>query len=283
MIKNYFSLTKPGIIMGNALTAAGGFALASRGHIDPWLFLATITGLSLIIASACVLNNYLDRHNDAKMARTKHRALVKGVISVKSALIFAIILGCLGFAVLGLFTNLLAAAAALAGVIVYVLFYTIWKYRTVHGTLIGSVAGAAPPAVGYLAASGRFDMGALLIFLIVVLWQMPHFFAIALYRIDEYAAASIPVLPIKRGAYATKVQMLLYVIAFSAAALMLPLLGYTGYVYMAVASLLGIAWLWLSVKGFKSDNDKVWARSMFRFSLVVITLMCAMISFDVIG
>ncbi len=214
------------------------------------------------------------------MTRTQSRALVKGLISVRNALIFAVVLGLLGTFILALFTNLLTTFIALAGFVVYVFWYSIWKYRTRHGTLIGSIAGAVPPVVGYCAVSGRVDACALIIFAIIVLWQMPHFYAIAIYRMGDYAAASIPVLPIVKGMHNTKVHMLLYVIAFTLAALMLFVFGYTGYAYLAVAALLGIAWLWLSIKGFKCANDKIWARKMFRFSLVTVTLLCAMISID---
>ena len=282
MIKTYYKLTKPGIIFGNAITAAGGIALASRGHIDFWLFLATIVGLSLIVASACVFNNYIDREADQKMSRTRNRALVTQAISPKQALVFAVILGLCGILVLGFFTNLLTLAVALIGVFVYVFLYTFSKYRTSYGTLIGSIAGGVPPVVGYCAVTNHFDSGALVLFLIIALWQMPHFFAIAMYRCADYAAASIPVLPVKKGMHTTKIHMLVYIIAFIIATLMLTLCGYTGYIYFWVAALLGSAWLWLCIKGFKSTNDVRWARQMFSLSLVVVTLLCLTMSFDVI-
>jgi len=260
--------------MGNALTAAGGFALASNGHIDYWLFLATFVGLSLVIASACVFNNYSDRHADAKMKRTENRALVKGLISLQSALVFAAMLGIIGVLILALFTNLLSVCTALLGFFIYVVMYSVWKYHTSYATIIGSISGAIPPVVGYCAVSNQLDLGALLLFLIMVLWQMPHFYAIAMYRFDDYAAVSMPVLPIKKGAFLTKIQMLLYIIAFIAATLMLTILGYTGYFYMAAAAIFGSAWLWVCLKGFNTDNDKRWARSMFLVSLVVITGWC---------
>ena len=281
MISTYYSLTKPGIIMGNIITTVAGFAVASRGHIDSWLFLATLVGLSCIIASACVCNNYIDRASDAKMARTKNRALVKGLISERKALFFATILGACGTFVLALYTNLLTTSIALAGFFVYVIVYSGLKPRSTYATLIGSIAGAVPPVVGYCAVTGRLDIAALLLFLIVALWQMPHFFAIALYRLDDYAAAAIPVLPVVKGTYATKVQMLVYIIAFSVVALLPTFFGYTGYIYLAVAALLGGFWLWLCLKGFGSSNDTSWARKMFLFSLVVVMVLSITISVDV--
>lgn len=279
IIKAYFMLTKPGIIFGNAITAAGGFTLASKGHVDVWLFLATIMGLSCIIASACVFNNYIDRNIDAKMKRTRNRALVTGFISMQNAIVFAICLGLIGISILSLYIPLLAVLIAMAGFCIYVVLYSLSKHLTIHGTMIGSFAGATPPIVGYCAVTDRLDTGALILFTMVALWQMPHFFAIAMYRLDDYAAASIPVLPIKKGMYATKIHMLLYVVAFMIIASMLTFFGYTGYGYLAVAGSLGLVWIWLCLKGFKSENDKLWARTMFRFSLVIITALCITFAF----
>ena len=282
MIKIYYVLTKPGIVLGNIITTAAGFALASRGHIDYWLFLATLIGLSFVIASACILNNYIDRVIDEKMERTKNRAFAKGLISVRNAMLFAIALVMIGIFILAFYTNLLTAFIAFAGFFFYVVMYSFWKYRSVYGTLIGSLAGAVPPVVGYCAVSNSFDGGAFLLFVILVLWQMPHFFAIAIYRFDDYLAASIPVLPVKRGMYVTKVQMLLYTIAYIIATLMLTVFGYTGYAYLSVAALLGLTWLYFSIKGFNCSNDTLWARNMFRVSLVIVTALCFMISVDVV-
>jgi protoheme IX farnesyltransferase len=282
MIRTYYLLTKPGIIFGNLITTASAFILASRGHFDFLLFLATMAGLGLIIASACVFNNYIDRNSDKKMARTKNRPLVKGLISGENAIAFAIFLGLGGILILALYTNLLAVSIALTGFFVYVVLYSFWKYHSSSATLVGSISGAVPPVVGYCAASDCFDAGALIFFLILVLWQMPHFFAIAMYRLTDYTAASIPVLPVKKGNYATKIHMLLYIIAFIIATLMLIVFGYTGYLYLTVAALLGLAWLFLCIKGFKCNNDRLWARKMFVFSLVVVMGLCIVIPFSII-
>jgi len=126
-IRTYFMLTKPGIVMGNAITCAGGFALASRGHIDFWLLLMTLLGISVIVASGCVANNYIDRHHDGKMARTKNRALVKGLIAPERALIFSVVLMLIGTLFLVLFTNLITVVIALFGLTVYLLFYSFAK------------------------------------------------------------------------------------------------------------------------------------------------------------
>ncbi len=276
----YFSITKPGILFGNAITAFGGFALASKGQFQPGLFLAMLIGLSSIIASACIFNNYIDRESDEKMARTKDRGFVTGQIDVKNAIAFAIVLGLLGTFCLAYFTNLLTVGLALFGFAVYVGVYTFFKYRSMHGTWVGSFAGAVPPAVGYCAVSGRFDLCALLLFAMVVLWQMPHFYAIAIYRLNDYEKASIPVLPLKKGIRATKIWMIFYILAFTAITSLLTVFNYTGILFLAMTILLGAAWLGLSLKGFSCENDQHWARQMFFFSLVVVTLLCIVIPFS---
>jgi len=280
MVKTYYLLTKPGIIMGNLVTTASGFLLASKGHFDLWLFLATVVGLGSVIASACVCNNYIDRESDRKMERTKARALASGAISNKRAIFFAGCLGVFGGVVLGLYTNLLSLLLAGLGFFVYVGCYSLWKHHSSSATLVGSIAGAIPPVVGYCAVSGRFDIGAVLFFLILVLWQMPHFFAIALYRQRDYERASIPTMPSERGIPATKRTMLAYIVAFLIATALLLVFGYTGPSYLVVMSILGLTWLGLSIRGFKREDHAAWARSMFRFSLVVIMGLSAMISFD---
>lgn len=280
MMKTYYYLTKPGIIMGNLVTTAGGFFLASKGLVDYWLLLATFGGLALVIGSACVINNYTDQDIDAKMERTRNRALVTGLISGKRALFFAAILGFSGFLTLVFLCNFLTAAVALIGFLIYILLYAMMKLRSIHGTLVGSLAGAVPPVVGYCAVSNQLDLAALLLFVIMVFWQMPHFFAIALYRFKDYFAASIPLLPVKKGFYRTKIQMLLYVIAFCLATLSLTYFGYAGYLYFGVALFLSLSWLILCIKGLKADDDELWARGMFRFSLVVITVLFSVLSID---
>lgn len=279
--KSYCLLAKPGIILGNAITTAGGFALASKGHIDFFLFLATMIGLSCVIGSACAFNNYIDRESDVKMSRTKNRPLARGDISVRNALMFALALGAIGVAVLGMFTNLRTLSIAIFGFLAYVILYSFSKYRSVHGTLIGSSAGAVPPVIGYCAVSNKLDAPAWILFAIIVMWQMPHFFAIAIYRMDEYAKAGIPVLPVQKGIVRTKVQMVFYIIGFIAASSLLPLFDYTGNGYFFIVLLLGAAWLLLALQGFKSTNDVRWARKMFVFSLVIVTAQFVSIPFSI--
>lgn len=278
MLKHYFKLTKPGIILGNLMTATSGFVLASHPPFDPQLLFLTLLGLALVIASACVLNNYFDRHADEKMARTRMRPLPKKTISERAALVFSMLLGIAGFLVLIQFTNLSTTLVTLAGYLIYVVLYTIWKYRSFCATHIGSLAGAVPPLAGYLSASNHFDLGAILLFLIVALWQIPHFFSIAVLHKDEYASASIPVLPIVKGIYATKRQMLLYILLFMAISSSLFFFGYTGYAYLAILLLFGSVWLGLCIQGFKALNDQRWAHQMLRCSLATILALSVTIS-----
>jgi heme o synthase len=284
MMKTYYMLTKPGIIMGNIVTTASGFALASKGHFDLGLFLTTLLGLALIIASAGVFNNYIDRATDAKMSRTKDRALARGLISTKNALIYGSVLGLTGVMTLGYFTNLLTVVVAVTGFVVYLILYAFLKYRSFYGTIVGSIAGGVPPIVGYCAVNNRLDEGALILFLILVLWQMPHFFAIAIYRFDDYAAVSIPVLPVQKGMHITKIHMVFYIVAFIFTSLLLTVTEYTGYIYGVVSALLGLTWLALCLSGFKIETteDKRWAKQMFRYSLVVIMGICVIIPFDIV-
>jgi protoheme IX farnesyltransferase len=277
--KDYYELAKPGILYGNTITVIGGFVLGCRGDVQLLPLLTTLAGILLVIGSGCVFNNYIDTDIDGKMPRTKDRPLVTKRISGSAALAYGTVLGILGFSVLFLYTNLVATAIAALGFFFYVVVYSLWlKRRTAHGALIGSISGAVPPVVGYCAASGRLDVAAVILFLIMVFWQVPHFFAIAIRRADEYAAAEVPVMPVARGIRVTKVQMLLYIIAFTIIAPLLTFFGYTGRIYLVIALALGLAWLGFCMRGFSiSDADNAqniaWARRTFLFSLVVIVVL----------
>lgn len=280
MIKDYIKLTKPGIIVGNVITAVSGFFMGSRHGFDALHFSAMIFGLSTIIASGCVFNNYKDRFIDQKMQRTKSRAIVQGVISKESALKFGSILLALSVSVFALFTNTQALMFAILGFVVYVNIYTPLKKKSEHGTLIGSIAGAVPPVVGYTCASGTFDLCAFLLFLLITFWQMPHFYAIAMYRSSDYKEADIPVLPIVKGFYNTKIQMLFYTILFIGASLSLYFLNFTGSYYLITASALGLMWLGYAFKGFKTECDIKWSKMMFRLSLIVVMGISMALSLD---
>ena len=281
MIKQYLQVTKPGIIFGNLISVIGGFLLAAKGNIDFPLFLATLVGVSLVVASGCVFNNFIDRDIDRIMERTKNRALVKGLIPPKRTLVYATILGIVGFALLYIGANPLAMWLAVMGFVIYVGVYSLYmKRNSVYGTLIGSLSGAAPPVIGYCAVSGQFDTGALILLLIFSLWQMPHSYAIAIFRFNDYLAASIPVLPVKRGIQVAKKHILLYILAFLVATLMLTFSGYAGMSYLAVAAAMGMYWLYMAWTGYKAVDDTVWARKLFVFSIFTITALSVMMSLD---
>jgi protoheme IX farnesyltransferase len=276
-LRDYYALTKPGIIYGNLLTAAAGFGLAALpGAINIGLLAALLAGTSLVIGSACVFNNCLDRHIDQAMARTRERALVSGRIKLLSALIYAAVLGITGVLVLWRWTNGLTLLIGLIAFVDYVLLYGWSKRRSVYGTLVGSISGAAPIVAGYTAVTDRFDVGALLLFIVMAVWQMPHFYAIALYRMDEYKAAGIPVWPLKKGIASTKRQIMAYIVLFVAAAVLLSTYGYTGYTYAIGMSLLGAAWLWRGYQHYAEPDAKRWGRRMFLFSLIVVMGLSAL-------
>lgn len=281
MIKPYLQVTKPGIIFGNLISVIGGFLLAAKGVIDYPLFFTTLIGVSLVIASGCIFNNYIDRDIDRIMERTKNRVLVRGLIDPKIILIYASILGIAGMLLLYVAANVLAMILAIIGFVIYVGVYSLYmKRKSVYGTLIGSLSGAAPPVIGYCAVTGHFDTGALILLAIFSLWQMPHSYAIAIFRFHDYQRANIPVLPVIKGISVTKNHIILYILAFMVATLMLTLSGYAGYKYLAVSSAVSIWWLGMALSGYKTANDVIWARKLFFFSIIAITSLSVMMSVD---
>ena len=280
MLKKYLFLTKPGILFGNFVTTLGGYFVAAQGSVDFLLLLLTLLGTTLVVASGCVVNNVIDQDIDQKMQRTQNRALVKKTISVPVALAFSLVLGLVGFGILWFWVNAYAFLFAVIGFVVYVGFYSLWTKRTtIHQTIVGSISGASPPVIGYTAVVAQFDMGALLIFLGYALWQMPHSWAIAIYRFDDYKNAGIPILPVARGILRTKVESLIYVVLFTTCMNALYIYGYTNIVYLIVLNALCIYWLYLSVIGFKAKDDQVWARKYFLFSVILITVVSVLFSF----
>lgn len=277
---DYYRLTKPGIIRGNLLNTTAGFLFVAQLDIAFDVLLATLLGTSLVIASSCVFNNYLDRRLDSKMERTKKRALVSGTIRVSHAMLFATLLGVLGFWVLATYTNTLTVLIGLLAMFMYVVIYGIAKRKSVHGTLVGSIPGALPPVAGYAAATNQLDLGALILFFILVFWQMPHFYAIAMYRIKDYKAAGLPVLPIKRGMMVAKKQSVIYTFLFLVACTALSVFGYAGAVFAVVMSITGLWWLTEELSGFAVEDDEAWARNMFGASLKVILILAIMLSVD---
>jgi protoheme IX farnesyltransferase len=278
-IRKYYILTKPGIVYSNAMTAAAGFLFASKGHIKFWHLLTLLAANALVIASACIFNNYIDRDIDAKMARTKKRATANGTISVLAVNLYGAVLGITGLLILTQ-TNWLTFTIGAAAFISYVVLYGIAKRKSVHGTLVGTLPGSASLVAGYTAATNHLDFGALLLFLVMVFWQMAHFYSIAIFRLADYKKAGLPVMPAVKGVKITKLQIIFYVFAYVIASIDLSFLGYTGLSFLIVMSVLGIYWLFRAINGFKARGNIKWSRSMFGFSLVVLLVFSIMLALD---
>ena len=277
---DYYSLAKPGIVRGNILVALAGFLLAADGSVGFAPLCALVIGLSLVIASACACNNVIDRRLDRKMQRTRQRAIVAGRISPRQGWIFAALTGLIGLSVLASGTTLLASGLAAVGHVAYVLIYGYVKRRSVYGTLAGTISGALPPVIGYTAVSGRLDVTAALLFAILVVWQMPHFYAIAIFRLNDYKAAGLPVLPVVRDIAATRLQMIAYIAAFIIISPLLTAVGTTGLTYAIVIVLLGMTWFWHGLAGFATKNHDQWARRMFRHSLVILICFSVLLALE---
>lgn len=281
MLKNYWLITKPGIIFGNLISAAGGFFLASRGQVDLRLFLTMAAGVALVIASGCVFNNYIDRDIDRVMDRTRGRVLVTGGILPVIALVYATALGVVGLWLLYAWTTPLAAAFAVGGLFVYVCLYSLcFKRRSVWGTFVGSFSGAVPPVIGYCAVTGRADVAVLILFVMFSLWQMPHSYAIAIFRQKDYRTAGIPVLPVARGTRLAKWHIIAYIALFTLASSSLTACKYAGYGYLGVAVVMSLIWLVLGFKGLATRDDRLWARRLFMFSILIVVALSAMMAID---
>lgn len=279
-VQLYYQLAKPGIIYGNSLSAFAGVLFASQGTINVSILLGLVVGLALVIGSACVFNNIIDRNIDKKMSRTKKRALVTGEISVTSAQVYGTVLGTLGFALLLLTTNWLAATLGAFAMVFYLFAYGYAKRKSIHGTLVGAVPGAIPPVAGYVAVTGNIDLAAWLIFLVLVTWQLPHFYSIAIYRRKEYETANIPILSVKKGLPATKRQIITYIFLFIVATMLLTYFSYTGLIFAGIMLMMGLFWMKQAIEGLKAKDSEKWARNMFGFSLRVLLAFCVLLSVD---
>lgn len=277
-VKAYYRLAKPGIVYGNVITTIAALLFASQLHVNGLLYIATVVGIGFVIASACVFNNVLDRDMDAKMERTARRALVTGSISVRKALIYGTILGLIGITLLYTQVNALTAGWALFGFVMYVGPYTRIKRTSEWAAVIGAIPGAVPIVVGYTAVTNNFDIPALILFIILALWQLPHFYGIALYRLKEYNAAGIPVLPARKGTAATKVHIVASIVFYIFATSSLTVLGYAGYGYLVLTLVIGIAWLVQCIRGYRTMEPSVWARRIFLFSLIVLMSFCVILA-----
>lgn len=275
--KDYVSLTKVGITAANLWTAFTGLWLASKGHPDLYVTAMTLVGTALVVAGGATLNNWVDRDIDPLMSRTAKRPLAEGRIPAARALAFGLILSAAGLSILGLGLNPLAALMGFAGLFTYVVVYTMWLKRTTTlNTVVGGVAGAAPPLIGWTAVTGTLDVGAWVLFLLLFLWQPPHFLALAIKRVEEYRAAGVPMLPVVRGFEETKRQMIRYTAAMVPISFLLYGVGAVNKLYLAAAAILGAVYLVLALWGLWTADVIKWANLMFRYSLVYLTAACAM-------
>jgi len=271
--RDFINITKPGIVRSSFMSAFAGYWVASQWDFQIGKMILTLLGVVLILASSCVFNNYFDRELDLKMTRTRERALPTGKLKPGVVLWYAIILGVVGLTILFSFSGILAGLFGIVGMLVYVVIYTLWlKRSSTWSTSVGAISGAVPPLVGYVAVTGKVDMGAVLLFALLFLWQPPHFWALGIRRVEEYRAAGYPLLPVVKGIKRTKIQMIPYLIALIPVPILMYVYGYAGIYYMIISLVLSLVWLYLSLQGFKAKNDEVWAKKVFLFSINYLTL-----------
>ncbi|APC90919.1 Heme O synthase, protoheme IX farnesyltransferase [Francisella sp. MA067296] len=270
-------MAKPGIIFGNLITLTGGFLLATHREIGfeylP-LFVYVIIGVALMIAAGCVFNNIYDKDIDSSMARTQKRPLVTGDISIIQATIYGSILLILSCLVLYYLVNLLTLWIIIIGFIVYVGVYTVSKRLTIHAIVLGGISGAIPPVAGYTAVINTLDYNALALFLILFFWQIPHSYAIAMLYMDDYSKVKLPMLPLVKGIAYTKKNMLFYLVLFVIACSLPTLLGSADLISFIVCMLVALFWLYKSIQSYRKDTDRVFAKTVFKISIIVITVIC---------
>jgi heme o synthase len=282
--RDFVQVAKPGILFSNLITTFGGFWIASKWEIDWLLMIWTLLGTMLVMASGCVLNNYLDRDMDVKMKRTQKRVLPTGVMTPNMVLGYGIFLGIAGLSVLGLLVNTLSALLGLLGLFVYVWVYTAWLKRTsVWSTTIGAISGAVPPVIGYTAVADQLDMGAFILFMILFLWQPPHFWALGIRRLEDYKEAGYPLLPVVKGIHPTKISMMRYVVPLVPFSMLLYTYNYVGMFYLIASTLLGLAWVFMCLRGFGAKDEIRWSKGVFLFSINYLTVLFIIMVIDTAG
>ncbi|CAD5959206.1 Protoheme IX farnesyltransferase [Planktothrix tepida] len=277
VVQSYYQLTKPRIILLLLITTAAGMWLAAKGEVDPLLLLVTLTGGALASGSANTINCLYDRDIDYIMERTRWRPLPSGRVKPVDALIFAIALAIASFTLLTVFANLLTALLALSGIVFYVLIYTHWlKRHSVQNIVIGGAAGAIPPLVGWAAVTGDLSWSAWLLFAIIFLWTPPHFWALAMMIRDEYKEVGVPMLPVIEGDEITAQQIWIYSLILVPSTLLLVYpLHTSGFVYAAIALILGGIFLQKAWQLLQSPSERNTARSLFKYSILYLMLLCA--------
>ncbi|MBD8007030.1 heme o synthase [Bacillus norwichensis] len=282
---DFMALIKIGIVNSNLIPVFAGLwlALIYNGQhflqsLDTVIF--TLLGSAFIMAGSCAFNNYIDRDIDPIMERTKSRPTVTGRISGGKVLTVGFTFVTLGLILIFL-TNATAGFIGMVGVFSYVVIYSMWaKRKLVSNTVIGSLSGAVPPLIGWAAIDPSLPTMAWMLFLIMFIWQPPHFYALAMRRTEEYRAAGIPMLPVVKGFAATKRSIIMWV------TLLLPIpffMTALGIPFVVLATLLNVGWLVMGIAGYRMKNDIKWATLMFVYSLNYLTIIfTAMVIFAVI-
>ncbi|EKQ69904.1 protoheme IX farnesyltransferase [Leptolyngbyaceae cyanobacterium JSC-12] len=282
VVQSYIQLTKPRIILLLLITTAGGMWVAANGQVDPFLLLVTLLSGTFAAGAANTINCLYDRDIDYIMERTRHRPLPSGRVQPLHALLFAIALTVASFTLLTVFANLLAACLAMSGIVCYVLVYTHWlKRHSTQNIVIGGAAGAIPPLVGWAAVTGDLSWAAWTLFAIIFFWTPPHFWALAMMIRDDYASVNVPMLPVVEGNEPTARQILYYTLALIPITLLLIYpLHVMGTVYGAIALLLGGLFVKKAWKLMHNPSDLQEARSVFKYSILYLMLLCAGMGLD---
>ena len=273
LLKSYYQLCKPNVVYMMLICAFVGMLLAEETVSSfGYLFIALI-GIALCAASAAAINQVIDRNTDASMTRTDQRPLPKGELSVIHASLFALVIGVIGSLILYFYVNKLTMILTIASLIGYAFIYTVYlKRATPQNIVIGGLAGAAPPLLGWSSITNTIDPYALLLVLIIFVWTPPHFWALAIYRKDEYAKESIPMLPVTHGVLFTKLQIVLYAIILFIVSLLPYIVLMSGAIYLYSALMLSSMYLYFNIKLYYSSDDED-AMKSFQFSIYYIFLI----------
>lgn len=273
LLKSYYELCKPNVVYMMLICAFVGMLLAEQ-YVSSYLYLfISLSGIALCAASAAAINQVIDRETDASMTRTDQRPLPQGELSPTHASIFAFVIGALGAMILYFFVNTLTMILTISSLIGYAFIYTVYlKRATPQNIVIGGLAGAAPPLLGWSSVTNTIDPYALLLVLIIFVWTPPHFWALAIYRKDEYAKESIPMLPVTHGVEFTKLQIVLYTIILYIVSVLPYIVLMSGIIYLVSALILSSIFLYYSIKLFVSEDNEI-AMKTFQFSIYYIFLI----------
>ena len=273
LLRSYYELCKPNVVYMMLICAFVGMLLAEESVSSFGYLFVSLTGIACCAASAAAVNQVIDRNTDASMTRTDQRPLPQGELSPTHASIFALIIGILGALILYLYVNTLTMILTLASLVGYAFIYTVYlKRATPQNIVIGGLAGAAPPLLGWSSISNTIDPYALLLVLIIFVWTPPHFWALAIYRKDEYAKESIPMLPVTHGVTFTKLQIVLYTIILFIVSMLPYVVLMSGEIYLFSALILSTIFLYYSINLYFS-NDEEDAMKTFQFSIYYIFLI----------